>query len=590
MIISTERWRALVVWCGLLGMALAKDFRDGGDESSSPSGRHMSTMSRDDRQAGYFRTTWNSFPPIVTLGQNYILNYKVIDDASKDDISRLLILCYTNKPEVNLDATNTWTVLFNVSYGCSLSDSHGGFCHFSKDLESTVDITLDLRDNTTALEPYENATTNAFFFCFTDEFDETTGSVVCGSYSPFFRIAPAALAPSSAGLKRQAAIPTLASAIDSEASSITSAVAATATAAATSLFTILSSTGLLSQIGANTNIVSQTSASDAPTTAYSWIATVTTSPTSPPTGTGADSADATGTSSSPTSKSSGLSLGAKIGIALGLIIFAFFILLAILLFLRRRRKNPPPNSSRTPENPLLSSSLKNNESRDLFVAEKLGLTDRSDTNTPLTSRGAGIGMGMGVGMGMNMSTGGPYDHEEVDDLSTDLPAPGSAFTANTPVPISPRRSQAAHTLRSEGLGSQPISIASGISRPVSPVNSGAAGSNSSDSGDLSRETSRERIGERSLFDQEPYTDNVGANGTGTGTGVGAGAIERARNEGRSILDIPKVYQGTLQAPFLSEPGMSPEEVATLEEEERRIDEAIAEAEEERRRAREVRGR
>jgi len=41
---------------------------------------------------------------------------------------------------------------------------------------------------------------------------------------------------------------------------------------------------------------------------------------------------------------------------------------------------------------------------------------------------------------------------------------------------------------------------------------------------------------------------------------------------------PQVYQGTLQAPFLSEPGMTDEELVRLEEEERRIDAAIAEAE------------
>jgi hypothetical protein len=41
---------------------------------------------------------------------------------------------------------------------------------------------------------------------------------------------------------------------------------------------------------------------------------------------------------------------------------------------------------------------------------------------------------------------------------------------------------------------------------------------------------------------------------------------------------PQLYQGALQAPFLSEPGMSDEELSRLEEEERRIDAAIAEAE------------
>ena len=42
--------------------------------------------------------------------------------------------------------------------------------------------------------------------------------------------------------------------------------------------------------------------------------------------------------------------------------------------------------------------------------------------------------------------------------------------------------------------------------------------------------------------------------------------------------VPQVYPGSLQAPFLSEPGMTDEELSRLEEEERRIDAAIAEAE------------
>ncbi len=46
---------------------------------------------------------------------------------------------------------------------------------------------------------------------------------------------------------------------------------------------------------------------------------------------------------------------------------------------------------------------------------------------------------------------------------------------------------------------------------------------------------------------------------------------------------PRVYngEGGVQAPFLGEEGLSAEEVARLEEEERRIDAAIAEAEQRR---------
>ena len=41
---------------------------------------------------------------------------------------------------------------------------------------------------------------------------------------------------------------------------------------------------------------------------------------------------------------------------------------------------------------------------------------------------------------------------------------------------------------------------------------------------------------------------------------------------------PQLYDSPAQTPFLSEPGMSDDELSRLEEEERRIDAAIAEAE------------
>ncbi len=44
---------------------------------------------------------------------------------------------------------------------------------------------------------------------------------------------------------------------------------------------------------------------------------------------------------------------------------------------------------------------------------------------------------------------------------------------------------------------------------------------------------------------------------------------------------PQIFEGRVPTPFLSEEGMSAEEIARFEEEERRIDLAIAEAEERR---------
>ncbi|KAB8302053.1 hypothetical protein EYC80_005505 [Monilinia laxa] len=480
------------------------------------------------------------------------LSYKPrfeVESQGPEVVSSNLTLCYTT----NFQAPESANVFYVIplTFDCG---SHP--CIWTPDEQGSANLEINLYNtNLTSI----TTPGSAFFLCFTNQFVNFTANFfTCESYSPYFHISyePASLPnqkrddPAQLSFEAASASAFAASFI----SSIEGYIPPTAT------LSITASTAILLPSG-GTVLPPSTTASDSPVST-SWAATVTT-PDITPTATATGAANTSDTSSSP--HSSRLSLGAKVGIALGAIILAFLIILAILLLLRYRRRNPPPNSSRTPENPLLSSSLQNNDSRELFVAEKLGLTDRTDTNTPLTSRGAGVGVG------------GRYDHEA--NSTADLPAPGSAFTANTLVPINPQRSQAANTLRSDGNGieNRAVSMASEVSRPVSPVNEVAVGGNTRE---LSREISRERIGERSIFDQEPYTDGI--------DGAGQGTVNVGGNESRMTLEVPKVYKGTLQAPFLSEPGMSPEEVARLEEEERRIDEAIAEADEERRRAREAR--
>jgi hypothetical protein len=111
--------------------------------------------------------------------------------------------------------------------------------------------------------------------------------------------------------------------------------------------------------------------------------------TTPPSSSTATATNAAGVSITPQAKSSssGLSLGAKIGIAIGALGFIFLVLLAALFLIRRRRRNHPPNTSQTPENLLLSSPYQNNDSRDMFVAEKLARSSiqERETHTPLTS-------------------------------------------------------------------------------------------------------------------------------------------------------------------------------------------------------------
>ncbi|KAF5878210.1 uncharacterized protein Bfra_000375 [Botrytis fragariae] len=545
MIISIQRWRVLVVWCGLLDMAFGghdgkTDGRKIGQDSygdkrsSSLSPQINTSRAAGDEVKGapwYYSTTWPSFEEnrTVSLNQSYTPRFEVGSQGPPD--AKFLALCYTT----NFQAPESANIYYVVplTYECPNIDPS---CQIEDQKSGTANLDINLYNTSAGLSTFTKPN-SAFFLCFSNGNDPVAG-FLCESYSPYFQILRS---PSLLNQKREDTVDLVAaesSSLSAFASSFVEAV--TSYAAPATPLSVTASTTIFLPSGGSVIPASTTAPNIAISTSY---ASTVTTPILTPTGVDG-SASATGTSDSSTStstssNSSGLSLGAKIGIALGAIIL----------------------------NLLLSSSLKhNNDSNSLFIAEKLALTDRSDTNTPLTSRGAGI-------------LGGTFDHD--DDLHQDLPAPGSAFTANTPVPISPRRSQAANTLRSEAIGSRAVSIASGISRPVSPVNSSAANKIVG----LSRENSRERIGDRSIFDQEPYTDNISA-----GASSGAVGMNGDRNGSRTNLDVPKVYKGALQAPFLSEPGMSAEEVARLEEEERRIDEAIAEAEEERRRAREARGR
>ncbi|PQE19971.1 Kin of IRRE 3 protein [Rutstroemia sp. NJR-2017a BVV2] len=398
-------------------------------------------------------------------------------------------------------------------------------------MSGKVELGLDKYTINSIPDDFEG-TNNAFFLCFAEKSEKLP--YTCRSFSPFFGIEVAA----SEQFKRQvpppsssiASTPTnldlssISSLIPSVASSVRSVISTKVQIPITEPLLVTASSVFLSQIGATASPASAAQSSSGTITSY--LVTVTTPPSSS-TATATNAADVSITPQSKSS-SSGLSLGAKIGIAIGALGFVFLLLLAALFLIRRRRRNHPPNTSQTPENLLLSSPYQNNDSRDMFVAEKLARSSiqERETHTPLTSY---------------------TEHEHDTSSHQHLPLPGSAFTTNTPMPISPRRSQAATTV------SRDASIS--VSRAVS------------DASHVSRPGSREiGIGERSLFDEAPYTDDVSRSGGGN-------------------LNVPKVYKGALQAPFLSEPGMSAEEVARLEEEERRIDEAIAEAEEERKRAR-----
>ncbi|KAG4436896.1 hypothetical protein IFR05_007622 [Cadophora sp. M221] len=205
----------------------------------------------------------------------------------------------------------------------------------------------------------------------------------------------------------------------------------------------------------------------------------------------------------------GLSLGAKVGIALGALAFALILLILALLFLRRKhiKRNQP-------EQVMLTQSMHTDSfSRNL-------ITEKED---PTVSAAA----------------------TPIDEPASVLPIQRhSALATYEPVPSAPYNRAAATVPRRKPTAA---TMASTVSRGLSTTSgTSSSGARSPRSGDG--------------FEQ--YHDVVPIYG--------------------DTRHVPQVFLGNsargLQSPFLSEEGMTPEEVARLEEEERRIDAAIAEAE------------
>lgn len=252
-----------------------------------------------------------------------------------------------------------------------------------------------------------------------------------------------------------------------------------------------------------TTTVIPTSVSISPTSIFTSEITITTS--------NSDEATAATAAPSPTIavteslKSGGLSIAAKVGIALGALAFALILLILALLFLRRKHAK-----RNQPEQVMLTQSMHTDSfSRNL-------ITEKED---PTASAAAT-----------------PIDE-------TALPIQRhSALATYEPVPSAPYAGAAAAVPRRKPTAA---TMASTVSRGLSTTSgTSSSGARSPRSGE----------GFEQYHDVPIYGD--------------------ARH-------VPQVFPGntrSMQSPFLSEEGMTPEEVARLEEEERRIDAAIAEAE------------
>lgn len=281
-----------------------------------------------------------------------------------------------------------------------------------------------------------------------------------------------------------------------------------------------------------------TSAPSSPSTSYVYVSTPT-GTTYVATTTIMPTASAASVAGASTSHSKGgLSTGALVGIIVGAVGGCLILALLGLLCLRRgkrTRSNTVDSHGSAPEHVLLTQPYSSFGSRDLIAEKDSPTTLASILESPL-SRPA---------LPQN-------PRHSYDSLNASAPYSGLAAAV-------PKRKQAppppvAQNIHQRSLLSRGISDAS----TSGPLRRGLSDA----SGPISPHSTVREEGE----DFEEYHD--------------VPIYRDARHTPTLYESHPSTPH--LQAPFLSEEGMSAEEIARLEEEERRIDAAIAEAEAERR--------
>ncbi|KAG9246812.1 hypothetical protein BJ878DRAFT_539893 [Calycina marina] len=252
--------------------------------------------------------------------------------------------------------------------------------------------------------------------------------------------------------------------------------------------------------------------------------TTTIQKTIPATGSSTSSADVSASSQ----KKSGLPLGAIIGIAIaGAVALILLILLAFFCCRRRRRTSSPS------EQVLLAATLGHRGTSHSLEKEPEQLL------TLNLSRGGESELGILPSMLNSHPSLGPYDH-----VSSSAPYQGTLGphrkTNSAQLSVTPATPQSS-TLQHGASDASALSECT----PVSPNTIGAWS------------LGRRSVDARSLsMYEEPYSDMPGYG---------------------ECRYVPQVYNHS-PTPYLNEPGMTEEDIHRLEEEERRIDAAIAEAE------------
>lgn len=312
-------------------------------------------------------------------------------------------------------------------------------------------------------------------------------------------------------------------------------------------------------------------------TGYVTVSASTTSPA--PTETVSSSA----TSVAHTSKPS-LSTGALVGIIVGAVGGALILALLGLLCLRRRKRTRSnyPTKSNTfdstgsqPEHVLLTQPYSSIGSRDLIAEKDSPTTLASMLETPL-SRPTLLPQNPRHSYD-SLNASAPYS-----GLAAAAPKPRSSLP---PSPSFPNQNQNQSQSQSQSSHQQSL-----LSHSISEGPFARSISDALASGPLSRGLSNSS---HSSHHSHPQSLHLNRNLSSASGPISPRTVSTVRGEAEEFEEYhdvpiygdarhtPTVYEShpsLLQAPFLSEEGMSAEEIARLEEEERRIDAAIAAAE------------
>ncbi|RDW67837.1 hypothetical protein BP6252_09233 [Coleophoma cylindrospora] len=462
--------------------------------------------------------TWFDFPTL-SLDSPFELKWQIEPVSPGTTVPKLdLVLAQTGSTGT-VDSANSWVVLelSDPTLICGPNSSSSPVCTESENaIQQAVEVLLSQNQ-------FDLSALNNFFFCFS-----ATGSATCepNTYSIVFTIAGGSgQGSSSSGTVASVTLQTTATLTISSTNSVLTPSTATITD------TIQVTTATASSLA--TTAVSST-ASSSTTGSSSTASTTNTSPASVSVSSNAPSVSPTA-STPGNSKTTGLSTGAKAGIAIGIILGILLALICLYLALRHRKRQSRSGG----EHQMLTSNshLGQSGSQDI-VAEKGGIALGVTTETR--------------DIGDERPSPGGFDDWDDDDTSSAEIGIGRAM------PIYPQRQTSVRTYE-EPYHDRP---STGTSSPI-----------------LSRMHSRPSTGV--IYGDARHTPkmhNTSNGGGGTalsrgGSVLSGGGHSHDRSEGDGSEE-----DDAARRQIFAEEGLDALEWARLQEEERMIDDAIAEAE------------